>query len=141
YTLGGSCTATGWTCSCGTIVSWTSTSVTITFDRTDCFSADITATGTGTTKTVTINPPPALDGGSISNATQAINYNTTPAAIAASSASGGGCTDGYNYQWYYSTDGVNFVTISGAVDQNYQPGVLTDTTWFKRQTTCPIQSA
>jgi RHS repeat-associated protein len=142
YTLGAGCTsASGWTCTCGTIVSSTSSSCTISFNQTTCFSAVITATGQAT-KTVTVNAPPTLGGGTISNPSQAVNYGTTPVLISASAASGGGCgVDGFSYQWLTSTNGTTFTNIPGAVGQNYQPGVLTTTTYFKRQVICPIQSA
>jgi hypothetical protein len=38
-----------------------------------------------------------------------------------------------SYQWESSTDGVNFSAISGATAQNYAPGQLTTTTYFRRR--------
>jgi gliding motility-associated-like protein len=40
----------------------------------------------------------------------------------------------YAYEWYYSTDNINYspVTAAGTLI-NYQPGALTQTTWFRRR--------
>jgi hypothetical protein len=51
--------------------------------------------------------------GTISNSSQNINYNTLPAWLNCSAASGGSCTPTYNYQWQQSSDNVNFSDISG----------------------------
>ncbi len=141
YTLSGSCSATSWTTTCGTIQSSTSTSVTIYFNVLNCSPATITAVGTTASKSVVVNQPPALTGGTISNPTQTINYNTTPAQINASLPTGGGCGGSYTYTWYSSLNNVSFSAISGANAQNYQPGNLTATTYFKRQTGCGAASA
>jgi len=145
YSLTGGCgTASSWTTSCGIVTSYSGTSATISF-ASNCSSATIKALsstgGTIASMTVTVSQPPALVGGTISNTSQTINYNTTPAQVNASVASGGGCGGDYSYQWYSSTDGTNYASISGAVNQNYQPGTLTATTWFKRLTSCGTQSA
>ncbi|HXB07841.1 MAG TPA: DUF6443 domain-containing protein, partial [Puia sp.] len=87
-------------------------------------------------RTITVNQPPPLVFGTISNPSQAINYNTVPAQINCSAASGGNCGGDYTYQWYSSPDNSNFSAISGAVNQNYQPGALTATTYYKRSVIC-----
>ena len=143
YTISGSCTATSWTCSCGTIQSSTSTSVTIYFNNLTCSSSTITALNGSSTlvsKTVTVDQPPALVPGAISNPTQTINYNTIPTQISAAASTGGSCSGSYTYQWYSSTDNSTFTGISGATSQNYQPGALTVTTYFKRSTECGISA-
>ena len=139
YTLSGSCNpgASSWSCSNCMVESYTSGSAVINFPWTG--SAIITATnpnGTLATLTVTVSTPPALIGGTISDSTQIINYNTTPAPIQASLASGGGCNGAYSYQWYSSTNGSTFTVLSGDTLQNYPPGALTTTTWFNRVTYC-----
>ena len=142
YLLGGSCTATSWTCSCGEIQSSDLNSVTINFNNLTCGTATITAVNSGSTVatlTVTVNQPPTLVPGSISNPSQTINYNTTPAQISASASTGGSC-DVFDYQWYSSPDNSTFTAISGATAQNYQPGALTATTYFERSTQCGIQA-
>lgn len=57
--------------------------------------------------------------------------------LSLSQAFGGLCNGSYSYQWLSSTDSVNFSAIPGATAQNYQPGPLTTTTYFKRQASCP----
>jgi len=61
YTLAGSCSATSWTVTCGTIQSSSSSSVTIYFNVLGCTSSVITAlngTTTLATKTITVNAAP-----------------------------------------------------------------------------------
>ncbi len=146
YTISTACPASSWTATCGSIQSFTSTTVTVYFNVLgSCSSSTITAknSGYGTTlasKTVTVNQPAALVCGSISNPTQTINYNTTPAQISAGASSGGNCGSSYSYQWYSSTNGSTYTAISGATSQNYQPGSLTVTTYYYRTTTCEVQN-
>ena len=140
YTLTGGCTtgATSWTCSCGNILSYTSTSVTITF-ATTCSSAVITAktpSGTLATLTVTLSTPPTLNGGTISNSSQGYYSGGSPATILASTASGGACDSEFVYNWYSSVDNVTFDVIPGTEGQDYLPGTITQTLYFKRQTSC-----
>ena len=139
YTLAGSCSATSWTVTCGTIQSSSSSSVTIYFNVLGCTSSVITAlngTTTLATKTITVNAAPVLSGGTISNPTQTINFGTVPAQVNASVATGGTCGGAYTYQWYSSPNNSTWTVISGATGQNYQPGALTSTIYFERLTTC-----
>jgi RHS repeat-associated protein len=85
------------------------------------------------TLNITLNS--ALNGGSISNQTQTITYNTTPATLNCSVATGGYCTPSYSYQWMQSSDGVNFTNISGAGQNLSFSSPLTQTTYYKRQVT------
>ena len=135
--------ASNWSTTCGSIQSQTSTSVTILFNSINCSSASISAIGTAApAKTVTITGVPVpVGGGTISNPSQTINYNSTPTQISASVATGGSCSGSYSYQWYSSPNNSTFTAISGATGQNYQPGTLTATTYFKRLTTCGSSSA
>ncbi|HEY8936261.1 MAG TPA: DUF6443 domain-containing protein, partial [Cyclobacteriaceae bacterium] len=151
YTLNGSlCSAAArWTISCGSIMvgTETSTSVQIYFNDASCASTVITALnstgGTIATITVTINTAPALSGGKITNTKQTINYNTAPMQISATAATNGSACggDGYEYQWYYSTDNSNFYAITGANGLSYTPGALTATTYYLRKVTCGPQTA
>ncbi|HEX6431384.1 MAG TPA: DUF6443 domain-containing protein [Niastella sp.] len=87
--------------------------------------------------TVNISNTAPLSGGSISNTSQTINYNTVPATINASEASGGPCSPfDYQYQWQYAADNANFTDIAGATGLSYAPGALTGTTYFRRKITC-----
>lgn len=78
----------------------------------------------------------ALQPGSISNATQNIIYETVPATINCSAASGGACSPGYTYQWEKSDNGSSWAAISGATSQNLsfsQPFYTTQ--YLRRQVT------
>ncbi len=141
FNASGACEISNWTTTCGTIQSYDDESVTIYFNQTGCSSATINAMNGSTTvatKTVTVNQP--LGYGTISNPTQSINYNTTPSQINCSVAYGGACGGSYSYQWYSSLNNSSFSTVSGATGQNYQPGALTATTYFKRYVTCGSSS-
>jgi hypothetical protein len=137
FTLG-SCAAGNWATSCGKITGQTPGSVTVNFGVSACGSATITATNGGATlatKKVTVVPAPALTAGTI-EVPLAVNYKQTPHLISAPAAGGGICGGVYTYQWLSSTDNSNFSPIAGAIGQNYQPGPLTATMYFKRQTNC-----
>ena len=137
----GPCTASGWSVTCGSIVSSTSTSVTVYFSTTGCSTATISAPGTtAQPKTVNITWP-TLTGGTISDPTQSIITGTAPAVITCSAATGGDCFSyNYVYQWYSSPNNSTFSAITGATGLNYQPPVLTATTYYKLQTTCQTSS-
>ncbi|WP_431213466.1 hypothetical protein ACQ86N_00580 [Puia sp. P3] len=75
----------------------------------------------------TVNAYPQLVSGTVSAISQKIDYNTTPAAMNISGASGGNGT--YTYQWY-SDGGGSFQPISGATNTSYTSGALTTTTHF-----------
>jgi RHS repeat-associated protein len=82
-----------------------------------------------------------LNGGTINNPSQTINYNTTPGVIDATAATEGNCNNEYTYQWQSSTDNVNFYDIAGANALTYAPGNLTTTTWFRRIASCASSTA
>jgi len=73
-----------------------------------------------------------VQGGTVSPSSQTINYNTVPGSISCTAATGGYCSPSYSYQWQQSADNVNYSNISGATGQNYSPGALTATTYFRR---------
>ncbi len=142
------------TCDGGTgATSWQVTGGTIT--SSSAWQASITWTSAGTNNTVTAkkggapqasmnvnvsNPPPFVTG-AISNTSQTINYNTTPITISASQASGGQCWGSYTYTWYSSLNGsTNWTPIANSNVQNYQPGFLTTTTYFKRYVSCAAEN-
>ncbi len=72
---------------------------------------------------------PQFVAGTIS-ANQNICYNTTPALLTGVPPTGG--NPPYTYQWQSSTDSITFTNISGATGINYQPGILTVTTWYRQ---------
>jgi len=66
-------------------------------------------------------------------ADQTICAGTLPAMLTATAPTGGNVP--YSYQWQMSTDGTAFTDIAGATDLNYQPGSLSQTTWFRMKQT------
>lgn len=93
--------------------------------------ASLTLSGTSvytptTAITVEIN---ALDPGSISYSGGALCYGEDPAQI----IGGGSPTAGYDrFQWFSSTDGSTWNSIGSSNTVNYNPGPLTQTTYYKR---------
>jgi RHS repeat-associated protein len=84
--------------------------------------------------TLTISTFSAMSAGTItSGGSQSINYNTTPATIVCSAPTGGYCTPSYAYQWYSSTNDVNFNPLSGqtALTLNFGSTLLTQTMYYK----------
>src|SRR5581483_11265652 len=87
--------------------STTSKTITVIFNSGES-SAEIDVTAPGYSTIIDIDYAPALLAGSISNASQTINYNTVPQPLQCPAA-GGGCTgSGYNYRWDYSYDQVTW---------------------------------
>ena len=65
-----------------------------------------------------------------------ITSGTSPGIFTTTAASGGACSGNFTYQWQSSTDDITFTNISGATSKNYTAGILTSTTYFRRQVTC-----
>ena len=85
--------------------------------------------------TVFVTPP--FSSITIAPATQNIYTGSTPSSISGPAATGGNCGGAYGYQWQYSTDGGNtYNNIAGATSLSYSPGVLAQTTHYKRKDTC-----
>ncbi|WP_347160198.1 gliding motility-associated C-terminal domain-containing protein [Pontibacter chitinilyticus] len=80
--------------------------------------------------TVQVTVAPAITENEISTE-QTICYNSAPAKLTGTFPAGGGNT--LLYQWERSTDGINFAPIAGGNAQDYAPGSLTTTTWFRRK--------
>ncbi len=108
-------------------------------------------TGSDTVMVITASPAdtfslvvsscPALSAGTItSGGSQAINYNTTPANIVSSGASGGNCFPEYYSQWVSSTNGTTWQNISGATSAtlNLSATNLTQTTYYVCEVNDPI---
>ncbi len=82
------------------------------------------------TNVVAINILPELTPGTIGNS-QNICYNSVPTLLHTVNPVGGG--DGiYNYQWQEAING-EWVNISGAVSDNYQPDKLVQTKTYRRK--------
>ena len=65
---------------------------------------------------------------------QTICYNTSSSTLTQSTAASGG-TGTYTYQWQSSPNNSAWTDISGATSTTYSPGVLTVTTYFRRNVT------
>lgn len=81
---------------------------------------------------VTITVLNSLNGGSILD-NQTICYDTKPAKLTGTPASGGVGT--FAYQWQKSTNNSTYADVVGATEQDYQPINLTQSTYFKRLAT------
>jgi hypothetical protein len=56
-------------------------------------------------------------------------YNTPPAPLSATAATGG--SGSFNYIWQNSSDGINWFNITGASSLSYSPPGLTATTYYR----------
>ncbi|MCC9166100.1 gliding motility-associated C-terminal domain-containing protein [Pontibacter harenae] len=74
---------------------------------------------------VTINVTPAIASNSIQGS-QSICPGSTPSTLTGNGAST------YSYQWYSSTNSVDFSAIANATSKDYTPTAPAQTTWFKR---------
>lgn len=68
------------------------------------------------------------------SASQKIGPGATPAQLTSTTAPSGG-TGTFSYQWESSTDETSWSAISGATGVSYQPGSLTQTSYFRRKVT------
>ncbi|MCG5644531.1 glycine-rich protein, partial [Flavobacteriaceae bacterium LSUCC0859] len=74
-------------------------------------------------------------GGTISSATSVFcTSSTDPDAFTSTAAANGG-SGAFSYQWQVSTDGTNYNDISGATSLTYDPGVISQTTYYRRKAT------
>ena len=99
------------------------------------------ASETATTNALTVTVNPQLFSGTIVPSSINIASNTSPGLLAADPASGGGCSGSFTYQWQQSPDNITFTNITGATSQNYTPGNLTATTYYRRKVSCDIDVA
>ncbi len=83
---------------------------------------------------VSLNPP--LVAGTVNPANVVINSGTSPGPLTATTATGGGCSGAYSYQWQSSTSGGAWTNIAGATGLNYNPGNLSTSTNYQVQVTC-----
>ena len=89
------------------------------------------------TDTAEFTTYPYFNPGTISLGTvDSTAWNTKPLPVSGTLASGGRDSV-YSYQWFYSTNGSTFYPITdGGQGVNYQPPVLTVSTYYYRQATC-----
>lgn len=72
---------------------------------------------------------------------QVICNGTTPALLNGQPATGGGTI---GYQWETSSDGISWINIAGATAEDYQPSLLSATTYYRRRvsnSTCSAMSS
>jgi hypothetical protein len=134
-----SCKTGSWQLSSGTINAQDDSTVTIFFNGSGASNVTIAAMKGGTTvatKQIVINPASPLVGGSITGSSQTVTGRSYAHEIQASAASQGMCNGMYSYQWFRSTDSINFTPISGAIGSHYQPAPSDSTVFYKRQTLC-----
>src|SRR6266542_2548288 len=95
----------------------------------------ITSSNGSPSKSVPIVNP--LNPGSItSNKTQTISYNTAPANINCSAASGGDCAPSFSYQWQQSINSVDWTDVANKTSQNFSTtALLIQTTYYRRKVT------
>jgi hypothetical protein len=72
---------------------------------------------------------PALSNNVITG-NQTVCYGDTPTVIIGTVPSGG--NGAFNFRWERSYDGTSWVLISGAGNKDYQPGPLTQNTYYRR---------
>lgn len=76
----------------------------------------------------------ALQAGTITSSNQHIAFNTIPATINCTAASGGYCSPTYSYQWQYSLNNISWSNLAGAKSQNLSfSQALTQTTYYRRK--------
>lgn len=89
----------------------------------------ISQCGNVNSNSVKISVYPAITGGQIQG-NQTVCYGSGPGQLGLSTLPQGG-NGPFQYQWQISSNGVNFTNITGAALPSYNPGILTDTTWFQ----------
>jgi len=89
--------------------------------------------GNGYNNTVTVTVKPVFSVGTIGT-NQTICINTAPSLISSTASPSGG-QGGYTYFWESSLNGTDFNNISGATGETYQPGILSQTTYYRRHVT------
>jgi RHS repeat-associated protein len=122
-----------WSYAAGTSSTFTPTGLTSkTYFRVAVSSAGSTAYSSS----AVVNVYPQLLPGIIEPTNITIVSGSSPGGLSGSSASGGGCSGSYTYQWHSSTNGTSFSTVSGATAAAYTPGPLTVNSWYTRQANC-----
>jgi hypothetical protein len=89
------------------------------------------SSSSGYTNTATITVRPILKIGDIGYS-ETICSGFSPGIIVSKVAPSGG-NGAYVFEWNYSNNGVNWYLIPSATGETYQPGILTQTTYFRRK--------
>ncbi|UOQ75613.1 gliding motility-associated C-terminal domain-containing protein [Hymenobacter sp. 5516J-16] len=82
---------------------------------------------------VTLTVLPALTAGTIGS-NQTVCPGATPAPLTSTASAGGG-TGAFAYQWESSLDNSTWTAVAGATGETFAPGPLTVTTYFRRRVT------
>jgi len=121
-----------------TSASYTPGSLTVTtYFRRVVFGSSCVATSISNVVTITVYQ-------TVSNnniTAQAVNsfcQPSDPASISGNTPTGG--TGSFSYQWQQSTDNINFTDIAGANSRDYDPSLLSTTTYYRRSATSGICS-
>lgn len=94
---------------------------------------DINDCGSEYTNICTINVAGEFKPGRIGS-DQSILFGETPAELKGLDEPSGG-EGSYSFQWRFSTDSITWNNVVNATNEHYQPGSLTETTFFRRRTT------
>ena len=89
--------------------------------------------------TGTVTVLPQLVAGAITPASQSIIYNTAPASISMSAASGG--NGSYTYKWQSSPNQTSWTNVGGATSTSYSPPALIASTYYRIMVTSNGDSA
>lgn len=101
-------------------------------------TGSITASASSASITLNVIITSQLDEGKLDTATrvQHIPYNSVPASIICSDASGGNCSPSYSYWWEQSTDNLKWTKMPNAKEQNLTINwKFTKTIYFRRRVT------
>ena len=104
------------------------TLATTTYFRLIAFATGTPACGTVVSNVLTITVLPDLIS-PVASADQTICYNTAPAILSSTSATGSNGL--FNYQWFSSLNNLTWNLITGATGTTYQPSALTTSTYFR----------
>ena len=74
-------------------------------------------------------------GGVVSSTTEVFCTSSTDPDSFTSTAAANGGSGTFSYQWQESTDGTTFTDISGATALTYDPGEISQTTYYRRKAT------
>lgn len=101
---------------------------TTTYFRLLAIATGTPACGTAISNVLTITVLPDLIS-PVASVDQTICYNTAPAILSSTSATGGNGL--FNYQWFSSLNNLTWNLITGATGTTYQPSALTASTYFR----------
>ena len=78
-------------------------------------------------------------GGTISSTTSVFCTSSVNPDAFVSEAPANGGTGTFSYQWQESTDGIDYTDIVGATSLTYDPGVISQTTFYRRKATNSLE--